>query len=221
MGRRRDDRDRRSSSPRSSQTEGRRAIAGARSRFGSCARSASARRARTPAAGTITYNVAGSLLTSAERRARDAVPRAVPPQRRGARRLVGEARSQTDYDAIVAKCGTEDGVPRRRTRRTTRCVRGGTYYAFQPNNGDTVHEYAAELAVRYFERAARDADHEASCAQTGVQVRARRERPGVEGAGRRVLRRARSRPALLSAGARRALRTQAYAATSVRHANLT
>jgi hypothetical protein len=29
-------------------------------------------------------------------------------------------------------------------------VRGGTFYAFQPNNGDTVHEYGAELAVRYF-----------------------------------------------------------------------
>jgi hypothetical protein len=30
-------------------------------------------------------------------------------------------------------------------------VRGGTYYAFQPGNGDSVHEYAAELAVRYFD----------------------------------------------------------------------
>jgi len=29
-------------------------------------------------------------------------------------------------------------------------VRGGTYYAFQQNNGTTVHEYAAELAVRYW-----------------------------------------------------------------------
>ena len=29
-------------------------------------------------------------------------------------------------------------------------VRGGTYYAFQQNNGNSVHEYAAELAVRYF-----------------------------------------------------------------------
>ena len=27
---------------------------------------------------------------------------------------------------------------------------GGTYYAFQPNNGNGVHEYAAELAVRYW-----------------------------------------------------------------------
>ena len=29
-------------------------------------------------------------------------------------------------------------------------MRGGTYYACQQNNGDTVQEYAAELAVRYF-----------------------------------------------------------------------
>ena len=29
-------------------------------------------------------------------------------------------------------------------------MRGGTYYAFQPNNGDAVHEYAAELALRYY-----------------------------------------------------------------------
>lgn len=29
-------------------------------------------------------------------------------------------------------------------------VRGGTYYAFQPDNGDAVNEYAADLASRYF-----------------------------------------------------------------------
>ena len=41
-------------------------------------------------------------------------------------------------------------------------VRGGTYYAFQPNNGDAVHEYAAELAVRYFKEQSRDAATRAS-----------------------------------------------------------
>lgn len=30
----------------------------------------------------------------------------------------------------------------------------GTYYAFQPNNGNGVHEYAAELAVRYYKEQA-------------------------------------------------------------------
>ena len=38
----------------------------------------------------------------------------------------------------------------------------GTYYAFQPNNGDAVHEYAAELAVRYFKEQTEMAAHAAS-----------------------------------------------------------
>ena len=56
-----------------------------------------------------------------------------------------------DYAAILTRCGP---------KLSLKClapyapndtlVRGGTYYAFQQNNGDTVHEYAAELAVRYF-----------------------------------------------------------------------
>jgi hypothetical protein len=56
-----------------------------------------------------------------------------------------------DYDAILQKC---------RVKPSVKCltpfapndtmVRGGTFYAFQQNNGDTVQEYAAELAVRYF-----------------------------------------------------------------------
>lgn len=33
---------------------------------------------------------------------------------------------------------------------TTLKVRGGTYYAFQPNNGNMASEYAAELATRFF-----------------------------------------------------------------------
>lgn len=58
---------------------------------------------------------------------------------------------RADYQRISSRCGSPPN---------TRCltpyapndtmVRGGTYYAFQQNNGDTVHEYAAELAVRYF-----------------------------------------------------------------------
>ena len=58
---------------------------------------------------------------------------------------------RADYQSILSKCGA---------RASLKClapfapndtlVRGGTFYAFQQNNGDTVHEYAAELAVRYF-----------------------------------------------------------------------
>lgn len=55
-----------------------------------------------------------------------------------------------DYAKIVAKCGTRLDCLKPYAPNGT-IVRGGTYYAFQPNNGDTVHEYAAELAVRYFD----------------------------------------------------------------------
>ena len=55
-----------------------------------------------------------------------------------------------DYDAIVRRCGTERACLRPYAPNVT-TVRGGTYYAFQPNNGQTVHEYAAELAVRFWD----------------------------------------------------------------------
>jgi hypothetical protein len=34
---------------------------------------------------------------------------------------------------------------------TTTMVRGGTYYSFQPDNGDAVDEYGAEVATRWFQ----------------------------------------------------------------------
>ena len=54
-----------------------------------------------------------------------------------------------DYDAIVKKCGTKLRCLAPYAPNDT-VVRGGTFYAFQPNNGDAVHEYGAELAVRYY-----------------------------------------------------------------------
>jgi hypothetical protein len=30
-------------------------------------------------------------------------------------------------------------------------VRRGTFYAFQPDNGESFHEYAAEVALRYYQ----------------------------------------------------------------------
>ncbi|MBC7975211.1 MAG: hypothetical protein H7138_09515 [Myxococcales bacterium] len=56
---------------------------------------------------------------------------------------------RADYDAITQRCGTEIGCLTPYAPNNTR-VRGGTYYAFQRKNGDAVHEYAAELAVRYW-----------------------------------------------------------------------
>ena len=51
-------------------------------------------------------------------------------------------------DKIVAKCGVSR-VCLKPYAPHSLTVRGGTYYAFQPNNGDMAREYAAELAKRY------------------------------------------------------------------------
>ena len=53
------------------------------------------------------------------------------------------------FDAIVKRCGTRVACLRPYAPGET-MVRGGTYYAFQPDNGESVHEYAAELGTRYF-----------------------------------------------------------------------
>ena len=55
-----------------------------------------------------------------------------------------------DYATIVKKCGTKSSCLEPYAPNTTKVKATGTYYAFQPNNGNGVHEYAAELAVRYF-----------------------------------------------------------------------
>jgi len=112
---------------------------------------------RTPSAyatgWTITHNVVGSLLTS----------------ERGVRETYfhelfhlndfdhGDWSAKTltnDYDAIVKKCGAVGAKAVKCLApfapNDTKVRASGTYYAFQPNNGDAVHEYAAELAVRYF-----------------------------------------------------------------------
>ncbi|NVB77444.1 MAG: hypothetical protein HOV81_03535 [Kofleriaceae bacterium] len=108
---------------------------------------------RTPSAfasgWTITHNVVGSLLGS----------------ERGVRETYfhelfhlndfdhGDWSAKTlakDYAAIVKKCGTKSACLAPFAPNVTKVRATGTYYAFQPNNGDSVHEYAAELAVRYF-----------------------------------------------------------------------
>ncbi len=110
---------------------------------------------RTPSAYAIgwlvEYNVEGSLLTSADG-VRETLFHELFHSNDGAHGDWSAKTLQKDYDAIVAKCGGN--------RPDTKCltpfapnktmVRGGTFYAFQPNNGNGVHEYAAELAVRYW-----------------------------------------------------------------------
>lgn len=97
----------------------------------------------------VGYNVSGSLLGSA-RSVTETIFHEVfhlndEAHGNWSRRAIGPI-----VDAIAKKCGTK--IPCLTPYAPFKTmVRGGTYYAFQPNNGDIAHEYAAELATRYFE----------------------------------------------------------------------
>lgn len=109
---------------------------------------------RTPSAyatdWTVTYNVNGSLLGSAAGVRETLVHELFHLNDQA----LGDWSARTlskDYDAIVARCSPELArtcLAPYAPGATT--VRGGTYYAFQPDNGSGVHEYAAELALRYY-----------------------------------------------------------------------
>ena len=108
---------------------------------------------RTPSAyafdWTIEYNVEGSLLTSADG-VRETLFHELFHLNDEDHKDWSAKTLQTDYDAIVAKCGIKASCLAPYAPNTTKVRATGTYYAFQPNNGNGVHEYAAELAVRYF-----------------------------------------------------------------------
>ncbi|MBA3458409.1 MAG: hypothetical protein H0T46_00490 [Deltaproteobacteria bacterium] len=108
---------------------------------------------RTPSAyafgWTIEYNVEGSLLTSADG-VRETLFHELFHNNDFDHGHWSAKTLQTDYDAIVAKCGTKVKCLAPYAPNKTMVRASGTYYAFQPNNGNGVHEYAAELAVRYF-----------------------------------------------------------------------
>lgn len=102
---------------------------------------------------SITHNVSGSLLTS-ERGVRETYFHELFHLNDFDHGDWSAKTLTTDYQAILKKCGTTGAkavkclapfAPNDTKVRAT-----GTYYAFQPDNGDSVHEYAAELAVRYF-----------------------------------------------------------------------
>jgi hypothetical protein len=97
---------------------------------------------------TIVYNVEGSLLTS-ETGVRETVFHELFHINDEDHQDWSGKALQKDYDAIVKKCGTKVSCLAPYAPNDT-MVRGGTYYAFQQNNGAVVHEYAAELAVRYY-----------------------------------------------------------------------
>ncbi len=96
----------------------------------------------------VAYNVSGSLHSSGA-----AVTETIfhevfhlndEAHRNWSRRVLGPI-----VDGIVKKCGAKTPCLAPYAPGKT-MVRNGTYYAFQPNNGDVAHEYAAELATRYF-----------------------------------------------------------------------
>lgn len=109
---------------------------------------------RTPSAyatsWTIEYNVSGSLLTSAGG-VRETLFHELFHNNDEDHGDWSATHLQADYEAILARCGKAPAVKCLAPYAPNdTMVRGGTYYAFQENNGNSVHEYAAELAVRYF-----------------------------------------------------------------------
>jgi hypothetical protein len=115
---------------------------------------------RTPSAYAmgwlVAYNVEGTLLTT-PRGVLETMFHELFHSNDGAHKDWSARTLQADYDAIVKKCGATSLAKLAQLNRclepfapNTTKVRGGTYYAFQPNNGNGVHEYAAELAVRYW-----------------------------------------------------------------------
>jgi hypothetical protein len=96
----------------------------------------------------VGYNVSGSLNKSMSA-VRDTMVHEIFHDNDGEAGDWSRATLGTLYDGIVAKCGTKIPCLTPYTPMKT-TVRGGTYYAFQPDNGDAVHEYAAELASRYY-----------------------------------------------------------------------
>jgi len=109
---------------------------------------------RTPSAyatsWAVTYNVEGSLLTSADGVLETLFHELFHDNDEAHGDWSSKALA-TDYAAILDRCGEKATMACLAPYAPgTTVVRGGTYYAFQRNNGDAVHEYAAELAVRYF-----------------------------------------------------------------------
>ena len=98
---------------------------------------------------TIEYNVEGSLLTS-EAGVRETLVHELFHVNDEAHHDWSQQALAKDFAAIVKKCGTRSSCLAPYAPNDTKVRATGTYYAFQPNNGSTVHEYAAELAVRYF-----------------------------------------------------------------------
>ncbi len=97
---------------------------------------------------TVSYNVAGSLHGSADA-VRETLFHEIFHLNDASHGDWSQSRLRSIFDAIVKRCGTRVDCLRPYAPGDT-LVRGGTYYAFQPDNGEAVHEYAAELALRWY-----------------------------------------------------------------------
>jgi hypothetical protein len=108
---------------------------------------------------TVSINVDGSLLRTADG-LRETMFHEMFHMNDGDHGDWSPKNLATDYDAIVKKCGTSVTCLAPYAPNDTQ-VRGGTYYAFQPNNGLPVREYAAELALRFYKEQRAVLRHEA------------------------------------------------------------
>jgi len=97
---------------------------------------------------TFSYNVRGSLLFSADG-VRETLFHEFFHMNDADHGDWSPRHLSADYDAILKKCGSSTACLTPYAPNDT-VVRGGTYYAFQQNNGAPVHEYGAELALRYY-----------------------------------------------------------------------
>jgi hypothetical protein len=97
---------------------------------------------------SVSYNVEGSLNTSADA-VRETLFHEVFHLNDADHGDWSTHALQPIFTAIVARCGTRVACLRPYAPGDT-MVQGGTYYAFQPNNGEAVREYAAELALRWY-----------------------------------------------------------------------
>ncbi len=110
---------------------------------------------------TFSYNVKGSLLTS-DAAVRETLFHEFFHMNDADHSDWSPKNLATDYDAILKKCGASIACLQPYAPNDT-MVRGGTYYAFQQNNGAPVHEYGAELALRWYkEQRAMLRDHKLS-----------------------------------------------------------
>jgi hypothetical protein len=108
-----------------------------------------ARRAGDEISYSLGYNVKGSLLRS-ETGVRETLFHEIFHMNDAAHGDWSPRALASDYAAIVKRCGAMNVACLRPYAPNDTMVRGGTYYAFEPNNGQPVREYAAELALRWY-----------------------------------------------------------------------